>query len=201
MAQDCGNVLMGMATVWYGPAGSVEAMPDETSVAYGADWGGSWTEFGVTGQPLAFGVETDTVERMVEQRLMPVATRRSAQRIMFETALAEITIANLAIVLDGTTTTVAAATSQKGYEEFSLDANDFSIDVRSFGFEGLYVDDNGVDQPFRVYIRKGNAFMNGNMEFSREGEGVDLPFQVVALDDCSGVAPVRVQRVSAAATA
>lgn len=201
MSQDCGNILMGPVTVWYGPAGSVEAAPDETSVNYGADWSGNWTEVGVTNEALTFGVTTETVNAMVEQRLMPVKTRRSSLEVAFETALAEITATNVSLGLPGSVSTTAAASAQKGYEQFDFEGNDFSIDERSWGFEGEYVDDDGVSQPARVYVRKGNGFMNGDLEWSRASEGVGMPLRVVALDDCSGSTPWHFQRVTAAATA
>lgn len=201
MAQDCGNILMGPVTVWYGPAGSVEAAPDETTVDYNDAWGGNWTEVGVTNAPLSFGIETEEVEARVEQRLMPVKTRRSGLSAAFETALAEITATNMSLGAPGTVSTTAAASAQKGFEQFDFSGNDFSIDERSWGFEGEYVDDNGVSQPARVYIRKGNGFTNGPLEWSRESEGVGMPLRVVALDDCSGSTPWHFQRVTAAATA
>ena len=45
------NILKTGAVLWNVPTG--ETVPDETSVAVGAAWGGNWARVGYTKEPLA----------------------------------------------------------------------------------------------------------------------------------------------------
>jgi hypothetical protein len=198
MAQDCTNVLMGGATVWYAAVGTAE--PDETTINYGASWGASWTEVGVTGGPLIWGVTTNVIRKMVEQRVRPVKVRVSSMEEAFETSLAEVTAANLALASTGTAPAPTAASSgQKGFEEFEAGSNDFSLTERAWGFEGEFVDSAGVSQPVRVFIERAVSYMNGNLEWSRESEdGTNIPLRVEVVDDCEDTDPPwTFQRVTA----
>lgn len=196
MTQTCANVLMGGATLWYSSATGT-AFPNESTVAFGGDWSGTWTEVGLTNAPLSFGVTTNLAAAMVEQRVRPVRRRVTSMEEVLEFQLAEITANNFALLVNGTTTGATSTTVQKPYEQFDASANDFSLDQRSWGWEGENIASvDGSSQPVRFKVNAGEAIMNGNLELSREGEGWGLPGQVLVDDDCSGTAPWSLQKVT-----
>lgn len=184
MTQTCANVLMGGATVWYA-SDTGESLPDESTVAFGDDWSGNWTEVGLTNAPLSFGVTINLATAMVEQRVRPVRRRVTSMEEVAEFQLAEITAANFALLVNGTTTSAAQTTQQKPFEQFDAATNDFSLTQRSWGWEGENIGSDGASQPIRFLVSAGEAIMNGNLELSRESEGWGLPAQILVDDDCT----------------
>lgn len=199
------NIILGGAVVWKAPYG--EANPDETTIAYGAAWGGNWERIGLTKAPLVAAYSYDEMEVEVEEELSPVDRLRIKEMLSLETTLAELTAEYLALAngVDPTTkvTTTAAGVGQVGYEETKL-GGQAELKKWAWGFEGRYVDSAGAEFPVRFFIHKGTAKLNGNLEFSQKSGGYPgIPFQINALADPSKSAGEKLfifQRVTAAAT-
>jgi hypothetical protein len=178
------NIIVGGATVYYAPVG--ESIPSETSVGLGEDWGGNWERFGYTKAPLAAMFEEERSDVDVEEHLTAVKRTPTKRGFAIETTLAELTpdYFNLAAGA-GTVTEVAAGAGQRAYQEYAV-GDDVILDEYVWGFEGMYVDDNGNQFPVRWFIWKGNSKVNGNISFSkRNGEYPGIPLRVDALADPS----------------
>ncbi len=195
------NIIKSGAQVWYAPTG--ETLPDETSVAFGAAWGGNWARVGYTKAPLTFTYEDERTDITVEEVLAPVLQRRISENAMFETTLAELTATYLKLAAggQGTVSTTAAGAGQKGYEELTF-GDEVIIEEKRWGFEGMYVTAAGVEQPIRVFVYKGVALLNGDLEFSKKTDDyVGIPLQVKALADTDNSNRLwTFQRVTAPAT-
>ena len=198
-----GNVLKTGAALWYAPSG--ETKPDETSVAFGAAWGGNWARVGYTKEPVKLKYESTEYDIEVQEELAAVDRKRTKEAATIETVLAEFTAAYLRLVggdQDSVTTT-AAGSGQKGYEYTGL-GGVATIGKHAWGFEGEFVDSAGVSQPVRFFIHIGTAMINGDLEFSQKTDDyVGMPVQIKALTDttqAAGEKLVLMQRVTAAAT-
>ncbi len=173
------DILVTPATIYYAPVG--EALPDESSIDYGEAWGGNWVNLGFTLEPVALSYETETFELEVEQITLPVRRVRTKETVMIETALAEMTGANLALVVDGTVTTTAAGVGQVGFDEI-LAGGSVDLSEYAWGFEGFRVTSANVRLPVRMFLYRGNAVLNGQLTFAK-GAGVGIPIQIKALPD------------------
>lgn len=179
------NVLKSGASIWYAATGTAE--PDETTVAYGAAWGGTWAQVGFTKEPLVFAYEDEHYDIEVQEHLAPIKRVRTKENLTVETVLAELTasyllLANARDITTGVATTAAGA-AQKGFEEAGL-GGVAELEEMAWGFEGQFIDSTGVSQPVRVFIHKGTAKLNGNLEFSKKTDDyVGIPIQIKALAD------------------
>jgi len=195
------NILKTGATLWNAPLG--ETVPDETSVAVGGAWGGNWVRVGYTKEPLAL-IYTDTRHSIKVQEVLGVVREfRIEEDAMLETVLAELTGAYLQLAAggQGTLASTAAGAGQKAYEQITLGGEE-EITEKSWGFEGIYLDASGNEFPVRVFVHKGTAKINGNIEFSKKSDDyVGIPIQIHVLADTSSSDRMfTFQRVTAAAT-
>ena len=143
------DILVTPATIYYAPVG--EALPDESSIDYGEAWGGNWTNLGYPLEPVALSYETETFELEVEQITLPVRRVRTKETVMIETSLAEMTGANLALVVDGTVTTTAAGVGQVGFDEI-LAGGSVDLSEYAWGFEGFRGTSANVRLPVRMFL-------------------------------------------------
>jgi len=182
MANVVANIIKSGATLYRAPVG--ETIPDETTVAYGAAWGGNWETFGYTKEPLTISYESEEADIVVEEELAPVKRWRISESLTLETVLAELTAAYLQVAAsdqDDVTETAAGA-AQKGYEETGLGGM-FELAEKAWGFEGLFITSGGDDEPIRVFVHKGTAMLNGEVDFSRDSDdyvGVAIPRRALA---------------------
>ena len=110
-----------------------------------------------------------------------------------------MTATYISLLSEGTVSTTAAGASQRGFEELEF-GNTATITKRAWGFEGLYTDADGDDFPVRVFIAKGTAKFNGNLEWSQKTDDyVGIPLRIEALG-VVGAQPVKFQRVTEEAT-
>ena len=190
------EIMKSGAIVYYAATG--EALPDETTVAAGAAWGGNWTRIGYTGDPLVWTVEDERATVDVEEELVSLDEHRIAFNSMLATSMAQVTAAHLAILLGGTVSTTAAGASQKGYDE--LDINPTSLLTKYIiGFEGEHQIADGSTQPMRIFAEKATWRVNGDIEFTKKGDTyVKLPIEGKILKGTNYA--LRFQRVTAAAT-
>lgn len=197
------NIDHSGAVLWYAPEG--ESNPDETSVAFGGDWGGNWARVGYTKAPLTLAYESEESDINVEEELAPVKRRRIAENLMVETVLAELTAAYLTLAggNQDTVSTTGAGASQDGYEEVGLGGTSIIAEYK-WGFEWLHVDGSGNSQPARMFIHSATAMINGQLEFSKKADDYPgIPIQLKALSDTSQSAGQKLclfQRVTAEAT-
>jgi hypothetical protein len=107
----------------------------------------------------------------------------------------------LALLVSQSKTSAAAGAGTVGYEEVQSGGTRIMTE-KAWGFEGLYIDSSGNNLPVRVFIWKGTAKLNGELEFGKEDyPGTSL--QVQALEDLTKSAGQRLfkfQKVTAPAT-
>ncbi|MEZ4684199.1 MAG: hypothetical protein R2932_59310 [Caldilineaceae bacterium] len=193
------DILISPAKIWKSPVG--EALPDETSVAYGASWGGNWENVGYTLEPLSMSYDRELFELMVEQITGPVKRRVTGENLRMETVLAEATPDNLQLAIGGTVSSTSAGASQVAFED--LDAGgEVQLDELQWGFEGFYENASGVQFPVRIFLYKATAILNGQLTFAKAA-AAGVPIQISAMADTSksvGANLIKFQRVTAAAT-
>lgn len=177
------NVLKTGAALWYAPTG--ESKPDETSVAYGGSWGGNWARVGYTKEPLTLAYESEEVDVEVEEVLAPIKRFRISESLTVETVLAELTAAYLQLAASNqdTVSETEQGASQDAYEETGL-GGEVVLTEKAWGFEGLFIDSDGNEQPVRIFVHKGTAMINGELEFSKKTDDYPgIPIQIKALAD------------------
>jgi len=197
------NIIKSGAVLWQGPV--AEAKPSTTEPVYGAAWGGNWVRVGYTKAPLTLAYTSTEAEIAVEEELGSVKRVRTAEAAVIETVLAELTAAYLK--LGGgdqrVVTDQAAGASQKAYEMTGL-GGVAEIAEYQWGFEGLFINASGDDEPIRFFVHKGTAMLNGNLEFSQKTDDYSgVPIQIKALTDTSkaaGLKLVQFYRFTAEAT-
>lgn len=197
------NIDHSGAFLYVAPVG--EANPDETTVAYGAAWGGNWERMGFTKAPLTMAYESEEFDIEVEEELAPVKRRRVKENLTLETVLAELMAEYLQLAASNqdSVTEVAAGASQDGYEETGLGGESI-LTEKKWGFEWLHVDADGNEQPARIFLHKGTATVNGSLEYSKKSTDYPgVPIQVKGLADTSqsvGQKLILWQRVTAEKT-
>lgn len=193
------DIIIGPARVLYSPVG--EAIPDETTVAYGAAWGGNWEEIALTKTPFTMNRDVSTFDAMVEQSTLPVKRAITEEKVAFETTLAELTAVNLQLAMGGTVTTTPAGAGQVAFEQI-VAGGKATLDERQWGVEGVYVDASNVSFPIRIIIYRATAVLNGELSFGK-GDSTGIPLRIDSLGDLTkavGAQLLIFQKVTAAAT-
>jgi hypothetical protein len=176
------------------------ALPDETTVAFGAAWGAGWTSLGYTTAPLALKYDTSLFELEVEQVTSPIKGQKTKETMSFETTLAELTAANLKLAIGSTSTitTTAAGASQHGFEEVNM-GGEAILPEYQFGFEGYTLDASNRQLPIRIFIYRATFSLGGSLEFSKKS-AAGIPIKITAWADTSktiGQQVFKLQRVTA----
>lgn len=193
------DILIGPATVWYAPVG--EALPDPNSVAYGEAWGGNWAQIAMTKEPVKANREVSTFDVFIEQSTLPVKRGVTEEKVVFETVLAEFTASHLSLGMEGTVTTTPAAAAQVGMEEVE-GGGQATLTERAWGIEASYRTDTGAVFPARLFVYRGTAVLNGELEFAK-GNSTGIPLRIETLGDLTkavGKQLWKIQKVTAAAT-
>ena len=189
------NILRSNALAYYAPEG--EAVPDETTVAAGAAWGGNWARFGYTAAPLPLTLNEERGVVAVEEELMPIDQFGINLTPTLTTELAELTADYLALLFGGTVSTTAAGASQKGYEELGINPTGL-ITKYAFGFEGSYINADGDTEPVRVFAQRATFKINGDLVFSKKTDTyVRTPIMIQVLGGVATGSPLTFQRVTA----
>lgn len=173
------DIVVGYAKIWYAPTG--EADPDETSVAYGADWGGNWTYLGDTLEPLTMATEVERLDIEIQQSTAPVKQNKIKEIFRLNTTMAEHTGTLLNLLFGGTLTATAAGASQKGFDSLVF-GGETDIDIYKWGFESLYKDASNNQHPIRYFFHKGSIALNGDVPFDK-GAPTGIPIQITILTD------------------
>ena len=185
------NIVKSGAVLWYAPV--AESKPSTTEPVYGAAWGGNWARVGYTKAPLTVAYASTEAEIAVEEELASVKRVRTAEALTLETVLGELTAAYLKLAGGDqrVVTTEAAAAAQKAYEMTGL-GGVAEITEYQWGFEGLFINASGDDEPIRVFVHKGTAMLNGNLEFSQKTDDYSgVPIQIKALCDTTQAAGLK----------
>lgn len=197
------DVLIGPGRLYRSPVAT--SNPDESTVAFGTAWGGSWTDMGdfPEGSPIAISMPESVFKVYGQQSTGVKAVSRTRREPMVKGALQELSVANMAIVLDTTAaTTAAAGGGQKGYSDLPI-GNSSDVELYKWGIEAFRLDDNNVKQPVRWFFHKGWMRMSGDTVHSKTGETA-VPFEITVIDDDTqsvGAELGLLQIVTAAATA
>jgi len=193
------DIFKGPVAIWRAPVG--ETLPDESTVAYGAAWGGNWATYGYTKTPTSFNPEYENADVMIQESLAAVDRFRTAEKITIETTLAELTGDNLEEVLEGTKTVTAAAAAQVGMTEVES-GDEFILTKYAWGLEGLYQTDAGDQFPVRFFLYKGTVTIGGPLEFGKEDyPGITCRIEGIAdLAKDRGKRLFKFQKVTAAVT-
>ena len=192
------NIMKSGAIAWIAPTG--EAFPDETTVAAGAAWGGNWSRWGFTKEPVKLAYEDEEHEIEVEEFLASVGRKKIKESAMLETVLSEFTGDYLKYALDGALTTTAAGASQKGYQQL-LVGNDSEKTEYALGFESIKYNASGIALPQRVGFYRCTLRLNGELLFSkRNDDHTGIPLQAKALMSTSVSRLIWTNLVTAPAT-
>ena len=175
------QIMKSNAVLWYNTVG--QAVPDETSVAPGAAWGGTWARLGATKEPLSCLYEDERSEVNVEEYLSPVHRFRISEKLSLETVLAELEADYMALMTGGTVSPTAAGGAQKAFDNLPV-GNIAELDAYAFGFEGIHENVDGVELTLRIFIYRANAKLNGPLTFSKkEDDYTGVPILIEALSD------------------
>lgn len=173
------DILIGYAKIWYAPVG--EAFPDETSVAYGAAWGGNWKYLGDTLEPLTLNIDRTIFDVEIQQSNVPVKQSITKQTIALKTTMAEHTITTLQLAFLGTASSTASGASQKAYSQLQF-GGETAPAYYAWGFEAVYQTANNTSQPARYFFWKGSLTLDGNITFDK-GAPAGIPVSITMLAD------------------
>lgn len=162
MAVTVTNLIQGPATIYTGQFGVTE--PAKTTAALQGAPGAGWTDLGGTIDGLTWNMNREVSKLQVDQITYRVGSRVTEQDDTFETKLAEATLDNLKLILNGGTVTVGATTE--------LGVNNYEPDVSTSATQMLYTAllfdgwaPNGKRR--RVIVRKVCSADNASFNYSR----------------------------------
>lgn len=198
-----GDIILGPGRLYRAPVAT--ANPDESTVAFGAAWGGAWVDMGdfPEGNPITFSLAEDVYKVYSQQATVAQAVTRTRREAVIKGALLALSVANWAIALQSTAeTTPAAGGGQKGFTEFPF-GSQADITLYKWGIEALRVDAANANQPIRWFLHKGFFRMTGDIAYSKTQESM-IPFEISIIGDASQTVGEELgilQMVTAAATA
>lgn len=106
------NLLMGAGVLYQGAFGATEPLDTAINLTPAAS---AWTDMGATDGGLKFAVDQKFATLSCDQLIDDVGSRLTGRAVMFDTNLAEATLANLSLAVNG-------GTSATGANYASLDA-------------------------------------------------------------------------------
>lgn len=180
------DIMIAPANLWYSAYGV--ALPDETTVAYGAAWPTGWTSVGYTLTPLVMNYEASDFELEVQQIPNPIKRQKTKETLMLEATLAELTAINIKLAMSSQQTigTTAAGASQHAYEELKMGGETFYPEYQ-IGFEGYTLDSSNRQLPCRIFLYRAHIILNGKLEFAKAA-AAGIPVQIKALPDTTKTA-------------
>lgn len=173
------DILMSKAQIYYAPVG--EALPDETSVAYGGSWGGNWTSAGFTSAPVQMEWVEGRVGADIQQALGEIKDWRVDERATLRTMLPELTGAALALLMHGTNADTAAGAGQKGWSRVQA-GGQFIVAQKAVGLEGYRPDSAGTLQPIRLFFYKASFMLDRGVSWSKR-DVMGLPVMIKTYPD------------------
>lgn len=176
------DILIGPGKLYRAPLET--ANPDESTVDYGEAWGGSWTNMAdlLEGSPIVLSIAEEFTKVYTEQSTAAKNAVRTRREVMIKGTLAEHSVANMAIMLQGTAeATAAAGGGQKGYSEIPF-GTESEVDFYKWGIEAFRKDSNGNNQPVRWFLHKGYIRLAGDINYAKKNP-TGIPFEITILGD------------------
>lgn len=177
------DVLIGPGKLYRAPLG--ETNPDETDIDFGEAWGGNWVNMGkfLEGQPITLSMAEEFTKVYTEQDTAPLNAVRTRREMMVKGSLAEHSVANMAVLLQGTAATTAAGATQKGYSDIPFGTQS-EVTFYKWGIEATRKDDNGTQQPVRWFLHKGYIRLAGDTPYGKQN-ATGIPIEITILGDSS----------------
>lgn len=172
------DILITPVQIYRAPVG--ETLPSSSTIDYLEAWGGNWTNMGYTLESLSMSRDVTEYELEIEQSTVPVKRIITKETVMLETVLAEQTAANIALTMNGTSSSTAQASGVRPSEQV-VAGGDPELNYYAVGFEGFYQDTSNNVWPVRVFLYKCTISLNGALEFSKsKAAGIPVQFKAVA---------------------
>lgn len=177
------DILIGPGKLYYAPVST--ANPDETTTVYGAAWSGGWTDLGdfIEGSGITLSISEEFTKVYTEQETAPKNAVRTRREMMVRGTLAEHSITNMALILQGTAEPTSAGPAQKGYSEIPF-GTESDVDFYKFGIEALRKDTTDSNQPVRWFLHKGYIRLNGDVAYTKQNP-TGVPIEITILGDGS----------------
>lgn len=170
------KVLTGLAAMYlqpYDPA--VPATLPLDSVPLGTVWDAPWVAVGATMQGLAFAVQRDTQDIVIEEQMTPVDTRTKSMNFDAQFELAEDTLQSMLWAYGGGLVTVTAPTvTDPGVSVLTISDE---MDNFAFGFEGK----NSFGLPRRVLFQPAKSIGQAKTGYRRSDSQRSYVVDVKAL--------------------
>jgi hypothetical protein len=165
---DVNQLTIGAGPIYRGVYGATE--PADTAVNT-TPVASTWAEQGYTMGGIVFGITQTYYEFDVDQVLDIVARRLTRREVTLSTTLAEPTIANIKIAING-----GVSATGSGFASLEPDADtDLVPDESAFIFDGRAP--GGANRTRRVIVRKAMMKDPVNMNFSKtEAQGIPVVF-------------------------
>lgn len=197
------DILIGPGKLYRAPLST--ANPDESTVEWDTAWGGTWVNMGefLEGSPIVLSINEEFTDVYTEQSTSAKNSVRTRRTVMIKGTLAEHSVANMAVMMQGTAeATAAAGGGQKGFSEIPL-GDGSAVTFYKWGIEATRKDTNGVQQPVRWFLNKGRIRLAGDLNYAKQNP-TGVPFEILILGDSTqsdGEELGVLQIVTAAATA
>ena len=178
------DILIGPGRLYRAPL--TTANPDESTVDYGEAWGGQWVDMGdlIEGSPVTISIPEEFTKVYTEQTTAPKNAVRTRREFMIKATLAEHTVANMAVVLQGAAeSTAAAGGGQKAYSEIPF-GTEAEVDLWKWGIEALRKDAADNNQPVRWFLHRGYIRLAGDTAYAKQNP-TGVPIEITILGDGS----------------
>jgi hypothetical protein len=143
MSVTTSNLVMGPATIYFGAFGATEPDPTNINTTPAAS---AWTDLGGTMDGAEWSISQTYTDLQVDQLVDKVGARLTGRDVQLTTNLAEITLSNLAFILnDGTT---ASGANYKTYTP------NFATSATQPTYHALLMDGFGPNQERRRVIMR-----------------------------------------------
>lgn len=175
------DILIGPGRLYYAPVS--EANPDETTVEFGTAWGGNWTSLGdfIEGSGITLAMTEEFTKVYTELTTAPKNAVRTRREVLVRATLAEHSVTNMALILQGTAAATSAGPAQKGYNEIPF-GTESDVDFYKFGIEALRKDSSDTNQPVRWFLHKGYIRLNGDVAYQKQNP-TGVPIEITILGD------------------
>jgi hypothetical protein len=111
---------------------------------------------------------------------------RTRREVMIKGQLAEHSVANMAVLLQGTAAATAAGAAQKGYSDIPFGTQS-EVTFYKWGIEATRKDANGAQQPIRWFLHKGYIRLSGDTSYAKQNP-TGIPIEITILGDSSQTA-------------
>lgn len=156
------NLLMGAGTLYYGTFGATEPTDAAVNASPAAS---AWTDMGATDGGVKFNIDQKFSTLTCDQLIDDVGSRLTSRQVMFSTNLAEPTLTNLTIAINGGTSASGA-----GYSSLDPLNTTFAAQVPYFAamLDGFAPGPANSNFRRRVLIRKAVNTAKVDSEYSKD---------------------------------